>query len=610
MKNEGKGFIIFLLGMLFTAQLMAQSTPTGLEVTAYDSHFELNWEQSFDPNIVRFRIYRSKDEGETFELLSSVNTQQNTFIDFVGRRDVTYIYRLSSQGPNGQESNFSVPDTATTFEMTDEELLTMVQEYTFRYFWDFANPISGLARERNTTNIVTTGGSGFGIMAILVGIERGFITRAQGLQRLIKIADFLENKADRFQGVWSHWLNGGTGEVIPFSRLDNGGDLVETCFLLQGLLTAREYFNEESEEETALRNTITRLWEEVDFNWYRKQTENVLWWHWSPEFDFQLNLPIRGYNEALIIYLLGVASPTNSIPPSLYHDGWAGNSSYTNGFKYFGIELPLGPSRGGPLFFAHYSYIGLDPRGIEDDYANYFIQNINHTLINREYCIENPRNFKGYGPDCWGLTASDDPIRGYWAHSPVNDNGTITPTAAISSMPYTPEQSIAAMKHFYREYGEHLWGPYGFYDAFNLTENWFADSYLAIDQGPIICMIENYRSELLWKNFMANPEITQALNAIGFRPSTTAVSALPASAFEIFPNPVSPDQIITIKTEQIRSLELILYDTNGRRLLTHQSGQGQVHQLSLQGIQLAEGPYFLQLRDGAEQATEKILIKH
>jgi len=397
----------------------------------------------------------------------------------------------------------------------EQELLTRIQQQTFKYFWDLGHPESGMARERNTSgNTVTTGGTGFGIMSIIVGIERDFISRNQGLERIQKILNFLENDATRYHGAWAHWINGSNGQTIPFSEKDNGGDLVETAFLAQGLLTFREYLDGSIEEEQDLINQINRMWEEIEWDWYT-QGEDVLYWHWSPEYDFEMNMPIRGHNETQIVYVLAASSPTHSIDATTYHNGYARNGGIQNGNKYYGYTLPLGSAYGGPLFFTHYSYLGMDPRNLEDQYANYWKQNKNHALIHWAYCKENPRNFVGYGENAWGLTASDN-HQGYSAHSPTNDLGVITPTAAISSLPYTPEQSMDAIKHFYYKLGDRLWGPYGLYDAFNPTENWYADSYLAIDQGPIICMIENYRSALLWDLFMSAPEVRQGLNKLGF----------------------------------------------------------------------------------------------
>lgn len=399
--------------------------------------------------------------------------------------------------------------------ITDEELLTKVQEQTFKYFWDFAHPVSGLARERNSSgDVVTIGGSGFGVMAIIVGIERGFITKSEGIERLQKIVTFLGN-ADRFHGVWPHWMNGSTGTVIPFSAQDNGADLVETAFMAQGLITVRQYLDDSIIEEGDLITDINVLLDTIEWNWFTRGGQDVLYWHWSPEFEWAMNLQIKGYNEALIIYVLAATSDNYAIEKDVYTKGWASSGNIQNGNTFYRHNLPVGFDFGGPLFFAHYSFMGLDPRNLSDTYADYWTQNRNHSLINKEHSVSNPNNFVGYSADSWGLTASDEP-NGYSAHEPTRDNGTITPTAALSSIPYTPEESMDALRHFYYVLGDKLWGDYGFYDAFNPTEGWWASSFLAIDQGPIIVMIENHRSGLLWDLFMTAPEVQSGLNKLGF----------------------------------------------------------------------------------------------
>jgi hypothetical protein len=402
--------------------------------------------------------------------------------------------------------------------LSDEQLLDLVQKQTFRYFWDFADPVSGLARERSNTadygkEVSTIGGTGFGVMSFIVAAERKWKTRQEVTVRLLKMLRFLQ-KSDRFHGMFPHWMYGATGKVRPFSKNDNGADIVESAYLFQGLLAAREYFNKSDKRETEIRNIITKLWNEADWNWFTKG-ENVLYWHWSPDKEWIMDHRITGYNECLITYVLAASSPDHSISPDVYHKGWTDSKDFINGKAYYGIKLPLGFDYGGPLFFAHYSFLGLDPRGLKDQYADYWMQNKNHTLINRQYCIENPKKFKGYGENCWGLTASDN-HKGYAAHSPTEDLGVITPTAALSSFPYTPEYSMKALRHFYEDLGDKIWTEYGFSDAFNETEEWYGDSHLAIDQGPIIVMIENYRTGLLWKLFMKNSEIQNGLRKLGF----------------------------------------------------------------------------------------------
>lgn len=451
------------------------------------------------------------------------------FIELSGEADPLKIYRMVFDvGPNlggviseGFSFTFSTTiDTSPKFpEITDDSLMTLVQKQTFRYFWDYAHPVSGLARERfGSGNLVTTGGSGFGLMAILVGIERGFITRQQGYERLRKTANFLiAGSTDRFHGAYPHWLDGSTGKVFPFSLKDNGGDLVETAFLMQGLLTVKEYFKNGSSQEIDLCDTIQKIFENVDWTWYRRDSQNKLYWHWSPTYAWDMNMPVSGWNESLIVYVLAASSPTHTIPKVVYDEGWARNGVYPmkNGKSFYGITLPLGYDYGGPMFFAHYSFLGLDPRNLSDQYADYFKQNVAHTKINYQYCIANPKNYNGYSSSCWGLTASDIQS-GYSASSPTNDLGVIAPTAALSSFPYTPVESKAALRYFYYVLGDKIWGEYGFYDAFNLSSPWFADSYLAIDQGPIICMIENYRTGLLWNLFMSSQEVKNGLSKLGF----------------------------------------------------------------------------------------------
>lgn len=408
-------------------------------------------------------------------------------------------------------------DNSDKFERIPlEELLTLVQKQTFDYFWKFGHEHSGMARERSTSgNTVTTGGTGFGIMAMLVAAERGFVSRAEALQRVQRIVTFLDEECENYHGAFSHWINGETGDTQPFSPTDNGADLVETSFLFEGLLTARAYFDGADAGETKLREDITRLWEAVEWTWFQKDGEQVLYWHWSPNYGWTQNLPIRGWNECLITYVLAASSPTYPISREVYEQGWAKGGSIQNGNSYYGITLPLGSEKGGPLFFTHYSFLGLCPEGLQDQYADYWEQNRNHTLINYNHCVENPNGYAGYSSSCWGLTASDGDD-GYSAWSPTNDHGVIAPTAALSAFPYTPEESTAALEFFYYKLGDKLWKEYGFVDAFNLGKDWYDNQYLAIDQGPIIVMIENYRSQLLWDLFMNIPDIQTGLKNLGF----------------------------------------------------------------------------------------------
>jgi hypothetical protein len=460
----------------------------------------------------------------SFEKNDSVITlQPSSPLPYLTKFNVIVSTALQSKNSKPLETSVtltfitSIDSTDKFPRISDSALVELVQRQTFRYFWEFGHPVSGLARERNTSgDIVTSGGSGFGIMAIISAISRNFISRTEGLQRLQTMVGFLKNTAETFHGAFPHWLNGASGKAVPFSQKDDGADLVETSYLMQGLLCARQFFNGADPTETALRTDIDILWNAVEWSWFRKNNENVLYWHWSKNYQWDMNFPIKGWNECLITYVLAASSPSYSIPKSVYDIGWAQNGNIRNNNIYFGYALPLGPPLGGPLFFAHYSFLGLNPFGLTDQYADYQVQVTNHTKINYEYSRANPKSYYGYSEQCWGLTASDIQ-NGYTASSPTNDVGVIAPTAALSSFPYTPQESMNALRFFYYKLGDKLWGQYGFYDAFSLHDQWFANSYLAIDQGPIVVMIENYRTGLLWKLMMSCPEVKSGLTKLGFQ---------------------------------------------------------------------------------------------
>ena len=412
--------------------------------------------------------------------------------------------------------------------LTDNQLLDTVQYYSFQYFWDGAEPISGAARERyhtdniypsNDKNIVATGATGFGLMALISGIDRKYITQKEGVDRLEKILNFLEN-AERFHGAWPHWMIGETGKVKPFSRYDDGGDLVETAFIAQGLVCVKQYFKNGNAQEKRLAAKADKLWKEIDFDWYRNG-KNVLYWHWSPKNEWRMNFPVYGFNECLIMYVMAAASPTHGITKQVYDEGWAMNGKIKSPRSYQDINLQFfhqgNAPHGGPMFWSHYSFLGLNPNGLKDQYGDYGLETKNQALINYQWCVDNPLGYKGYGENSWGLTSSYS-IKGYAGHAPAKqkDLGVISPTAAVSSIVYTPEQSKAAMRHWYLNMKDKVWGKYGFFDAFSETANWYNKGYLGIDKGPEVVMLENYRSGLLWKLFMQDEDVKKGLNSLGF----------------------------------------------------------------------------------------------
>ncbi|RIJ34470.1 glucoamylase family protein [Pontibacter oryzae] len=536
--EDGKWHELYLDQLEFVPASPAQGINTGapklLAAKGYEKHVDLRWEPIRDPTVRYVQVYRSTD-NKSFKPVAIQIPSISRYADYVDTVGQTFYYKISLLGDDYRESALSGSQKAATRPMTDDELLDMVQEANFRYYWEGAEPNSGLALENipGRRTMVASGASGFGLMALLVGMERGWITREQGTERFLQIVRYLD-KAEKFHGAFSHFISGETGNVEPFfGQKDNGGDLVETAFLVQGLLAARSYLDAANAPEKEIRETITKLWRGVEWSWYRKKPESdFLTWHWSPDKEWFLNHQLIGWNETLVVYLLGIASPTHSIPASMYYTGWASQSEkaikyrsdwgrtpdgskYSNGKSYFGVELPVGVSNGGPLFFVHYSFMGPNPHKIIDKYTNYFENNRRIAQINYRYCVENPGKHQGYGEGSWGLTASDG-LWGYSANEPVPhaDNGKMTPTGALASFPYTPQESMQALKHYYRENGHFLWGSYGFRDAFNLDENWVSPLYMGLNQAPITVMIENHRSGLIWNLFMKNKEIQQALRKI------------------------------------------------------------------------------------------------
>jgi hypothetical protein len=518
--------------------------PSGINARAYERHIDINWNPVGDSSLARYVIYRSIDRGE-FKPIGIQVPGINRYTDYLGKVGVSARYKVAASDREYNLSRFSNVVTATTRQLDDDELLTMLQEACFRYYWEGTHPVAGMTLENipGDDRIVATGASGFGIMALIVGVDRKFITRQQGLERLNQIVTFLE-KAPRYHGAWSHFMDGSTAQSLPvFDAIDNGGDLVETAFLMEGLLTARQYFHGSTEAEKSLYLRISHLWETVEWDWYRRSPQSdALYWHWSPQWSWYINHRLTGYNEAMIVYLLAIASPTHPVPAELYYSGWANQEevgakyregwsdthegyNYTNGHTYYGIKLDVGAGTGGPLFFAHYSYMGFDPRGIHDRFTDYFNNNRAMAQINLAYCEDNPGHYQGYGADFWGLTASDGPY-GYEPHEPrlQEDDGTMTFTGALASFPYTPEASMAAFRHIYRDLGDRAWGVYGPRDAMNLKEDWVSPIYMGLNQAPITVMIENYRTGLIWKLFMSNPEIQPMLDHIGFKPDDPAKS--------------------------------------------------------------------------------------
>lgn len=579
----------------------------GLTTTGYDSHAELTWTKSGTG--LTYRIYASFDGGQNYFLRGE--TTDNFYLDFVPQesKNKSVLYKIVTAYQ--QKESSPVEETVQIRDFTDEELLDMMERYTFRYFWQGAHQATGMALERTNGGASTaaSGATGMGLMAMIAAYEREYMPREEIKDRILLILDFL-GRCDRHHGAWSHWYNADTGKTQPFSTYDDGGDLVETAYVVQGLIALKNYFTGIDTKSVQIREKADQLWKGVEWSWYRQGNQNVLYWHWSPNYNWQMNMKITGWNECLIAYILAASSPNYGIPMEVYTQGWARNGSIVNKRTYYGYPISLSPNYGGPLFWIHYSFLGLNPDGLKDQYADYWTENVNTAKIHVEYAKANPKGYLNYSFKNWGLTASDDPF-GYTAHQPVsNDNGTISPTAALASMPYTPEESMSALKYFYRERGKDIFGKYGTYDAFNDNQSWVKKAYLGIDQGPIVVMIENHRTGLLWHSVMKDPDVKAGLTKLGFEYKT--VNAVPElkknDFFTVYPNPAENEIYINFAEKNAgEKFVLKIFSAEGRQVLEKKLDSGSDHEMvNVSGLK--NGLYLLQLQGKQKMLHTKLLI--
>jgi hypothetical protein len=602
------------------SDLTPPSTPAGAGALAFERHVDVSWDLPVPADVESYRIERRVSGVWTPWTWAAA--EGGGVALWAGSPGVACTLRAVAEDWSFRESAPTAELIATTTTLGDAAFLDMIQRSTFRYFWEGAHPVSGLIRERTSSgDVCASGGTGFGLMTIPVGIERGFVTRAEGVARALQVLIFLATQAERHWGAFPHWIHGVTGQHIGFlGPSDDTMDLVETSYVAQGLLAVRRYFTGVDPDETQIRALATQLWEAIEWDAFRPPGGNHLRWHRSPTTGLS-TVVVQGWNECMITYLLAVASPTHPVPATLYHQGWARNGAMVNGASYYGYPLYVGPAYGGPMFFAHYSFLGFDPRYKRDAYANYYTHNRNHALVQVAYCTANPLGRFGYGANSWGLTASDDPF-GYSAHAPhSNDNGTLTPTAALASMPYVPDQTLAAARHFYQTYGATLWSFTGFKDAFHPGMGWTASDALAIDQGPIVVMIENYRSGLLWNRFMANPEIGPALMALGFVADSSAVVDVPAPGTAVLrltvsaaPNPATAAMSFAVELPVAAEATIEVHDLSGRRVASLARGRLAAGRTTLAwdgrgagGRNVAPGVYFARVRAGGVAATTRFV---
>jgi hypothetical protein len=595
------------------------ATPAGLQGLAFERHVDVVWTTPVASDVESHRIERLVNGVWT--PISWADARAGGEMLWMGP-SVACTLRVAAEDWSFRSSAPGPEYRLATRSLSDPDFMDMIQRSSFRYFWEGAHPTSGLIRERTSSgDVCASGGTGFGLMSIPVGIERGYITRAQGVARVLQVLGFLGTQTERHWGAYPHWIHGVTGQHVGFlGPNDDTVDLVETSFLAQAFLTLRQYFDGAGADEVQIRALATQLWEDIEWTAFLPPLSNTVRWHRSPTTGLS-TANVSGWNEAMIVYLLGIASPTHPLPLAAYSSGWARNGAIAHFGTYYGYRLYVGGGYGGPMFFAHYSFLGFDPRFKHDAYANYYTHNRNQALVQVAYCTANPGGHYDYAANSWGLTASDDPY-GYSAHAPYsNDNGTLTPTAALASMPYVPQQAVAAGRHWYETWGPYAYGFYGFKDAFNPGQGWFASDEIAIDQGPIVCMIENHRTGLLWDRFMRNPEIAPMLAAVGFvaDSSATAVDA-PASGaprtlrLAAAPNPTRGPVAFTLDLPADADVVLEVFDLSGRRVADVRHGVLAAGRRMLDwngldegGRPAAPGVYLARVQAGRETAGARIV---
>lgn len=610
-----------------------------LVLTGYDSHVELTWDTPLD--YLTYNIYASFDGGVNYELRAS-NIEENFYYDFFPStaKNTTIHYQVTTSTQD-LESN-PIKDVVSVSDFTEEQLLEMVQEYTFRYFWEGAHQNSGMALERQhgSNKIVASGASGMSLMTMIVAHERNWRDKSDIIDRVLQMLNFLEN-CDRFHGAFSHWYNGDTGETIRFGPKDDGGDIVETAYVAVGLIAVKNYFSDETDNrQTQIREIADRLWREIEWTWYQNG-EDVLWWHWSPNYGWDLAMRIQGrkgsYSETMIAYVIAGCSPTYPISKDVYVKGWTDNGNFVNPRNFYGYEITQNIDWGGQAFWTQYSFLGVNPKGLKDQYGDYWKELSNCVNIHVEYAKDNPKGFRNYNENCWGITASADPYVGYCGHWPRHqylDNGTISPTGAIGNYPYAPEAALKALKYFYQERGAELWGQYGFLGGLNdnmdrvddflpwyesnpdfgnityydieINDNtWIENDYIGIDQGPMVIMIENHRTGLLWDIVSKDEDVQNGLQSLGFEYST-GVDDIAEGNISIYPNPSKGVFQINTDIPEGQKWNMNIYSINGEIVKSIQSN---ISNTTIDCTDLANGIYIIHFINNQKQYQTKLLIR-
>ncbi len=395
--------------------------------------------------------------------------------------------------------------SAANLSPQDDQFLEDLEKANFQFFWDQADPATGLVKDRANVRsedkgtVASIAATGFGLTAVCIGQQRGYVSMADARERVRVTLDWLFNKMPNQRGFFYHWANIKTGERIWDSEVSS----IDTALLLCGILTCRQHFR--SSEITSLAN---KIFDRVEWTWLSEDT-NLLPHGWSPEGGF---LPYRWdyYSELMMMYLLGLGSTPHPLRASTWN-AWKRLTFEFDGMRYVGSYAPL--------FVHQYSAAWFDFRGKRDRYVDYFKNSITATEVHRRFCLELHKQFPDYSDDLWGITASDS-VNGYvvWGGPPKTGpiDGTVVPSATGGSLPFLPQPTLRVLKHMKERYGTQAWSRYGFVNAFNPLTNWFDTDVIAIDTGITMLMAENLRTGFVWNTFMKNPEARRGMERAGF----------------------------------------------------------------------------------------------
>ncbi|MDM7914397.1 MAG: glucoamylase family protein, partial [Candidatus Eisenbacteria bacterium] len=514
---------------------------------------------------------------------------------------------------NGSPANGSLANGA----LTNEALLDTLQRTAFDFFWNEANPANGLIKDRSTPGSACSIASvGFGLSAILIGIDHGWITRDEGRARILTTLETFWNGPQGtapdgmigYKGLFYHFLDMNTATRTWDCELST----IDSALLFAGILDAREYFTTDDPVDVQVRTLADSLYYRADWNFFRNGNPGILM-GWRPGTGFAGFGQWVGYNEAMILYILAIGSPTHPVPASSWNT-WTSGYHWQTQYGYTYVIFP-------PLFGHQYSHCWIDFRYIQDAHMRgrgitYFENSRRATLAQRNYCIANPFGHIGYGANLWGITACDGPD-GYAAHGappPQNDDGTIAPTAPAGSIPFTPDESLAVLQNLYDNYRAMLWGPYGFRDAFNLDRGWWDTDYIGIDQGPIVLMIENYRTGAVWERIERNGDVQWGLHLAGFDVATGVAGATAASPRLLLhpasPNPLTSDSELAFELPAPGRAVLTLVDVTGRECATllDASLPAGSHVARIDPSRLPSGIYYARLIFGHEARATRCLV--